>query len=338
MISYIGRRLVLMALVVLGMSVITFALTRLVPGNPARLLAGPHANQEAVDELARQYRLDGSPVEQYALYMGDLLRGDLGMSVTTRRPVLEDLREFLPATLELTGAALLITLAIGIPLGILSATHAGRLPDHLSRIFSIVGVSMPVFWLGLILQVVFYKRLGWLPVGGRLDIFDFAPPRVTGSYPIDALLAGDFALFGAALTHLLLPAATLAVGSLAIITRMTRASLLETMGADFVRTARAKGLANGRVMRGHVFRSALIPTLTVIGLQVGYLLSGNFLIESVFNWPGIGLYAVNAIRNLDYAAIMGVTLIVSVIFVTVNLVVDILYAVLDPRISYRGRG
>ncbi|MCC6313046.1 MAG: ABC transporter permease [Thermomicrobiales bacterium] len=323
-----------MALVILGMSAITFALTNVVPGNPARLLAGPHATQAQVDALAEQYKLNGPLLERYGAYMGGLLHGDLGMSVTTRRPVLDDLREFLPATLELTGAALLITLVVGLPLGIVSAMKPGRLVDHLSRGLAIIGVSMPVFWLGLILQVVFYKNLSLLPVGGRLDTFDFEPPRVTGSYLVDALLAGDVTLFGSALTHLILPAATLAVGSLAIITRMTRASLLETMSADFVRTARAKGLGNGQVMVRHVFRSALVPTLTVIGLQVGYLLAGNFLVESVFNWPGIGLYAVGAIHNLDYAAIMGVTLLISVIYVLVNLIVDLLYAALDPRITY----
>jgi peptide/nickel transport system permease protein len=331
---FIGRRLLLMLLVVFGMSVITFALTHVVPGNPARLLAGPHARQAEVDALAARYHMNGSVFEQYAVYMGGLLHGDLGLSITTRRPVVDDLRQYLPATLELTIAALALTIAIGLPLGMLSAVRHGRPVDHLSRVFAIVGVSMPVFWLGLVLQVFFYKKLSLLPVGGRLDALDISPPTVTGSYLIDALLARDPTIFGAAVMHLILPAATLAIGSLAIVTRMSRASLLETLNADYVRTARAKGLPEGRLLRTHVLKAAFIPVLTVIGLQVGYLLAGNFLVETVFNWPGIGLYAVNAIRNLDYAAIMGVTLVVSVIYVLTNLVVDILYAVLDPRIGY----
>ena len=334
MARYIARRLLLMVLVIVGMSVITFALSRLVPGNPARLLAGPHARQEQVDALARQYHLSGPVLEQYGVYMSGLLHGDLGLSVTTRRPVTEDLAQYLPATIELTVTAFLLTALLGIPLGVISAMKRGSAVDHASRLFSVAGVSLPIFWLGLILQVIFYKHLQLLPVGGRLGTLDIEPPRVTGAYLIDSLLAGDRSLFGSALLHLLLPAATLAAGSLAVVTRMMRASVLETMGTDYVRTARAKGLPESSVLRRHVVRNAFMPTLTVLGLQVGYLLAGNFLVESVFNWPGIGLYAIDAISNLDYAAIMGVTLVVSVIYVVVNLVVDLLYLVLDPRITY----
>lgn len=335
MFRFILRRLLLMVLVVFGISIITFALTRVVPGNPARLLAGPHARQAQVDALAARYNLDGPILDQYWIYLKGLAQGDLGNSVTTRRPVTDDLRQFLPATIELTLTSLFLTIAIGIPLGMLAAVKRGSLLDHASRLFSIAGVSMPIFWLGLVLQVLLYQKASLLPVGGRLGLFDVEPERVTGSYLIDSLIAGDFALFRTALVHLILPAATLAIGSLAVITRMMRASVLETFNADYVRTARAKGVQESRILSKHVFRNAFIPTLTVLGLQVGYLLAGNFLVESVFNWPGIGLYAVNAIRNLDYAAIMGVTLVVSVIYVLVNLLVDVLYVVLDPRISYR---
>jgi peptide/nickel transport system permease protein len=334
MASYIARRLLLMLLVIFGMSVITFSLSRLVPGNPARLLAGPHARQEQVDALAERYHLTGPVLEQYAVYMGGLLRGDLGLSVTTRRPVADDLAQFLPATIELTVTAFLITVLVGIPVGILSAARRGGMFDHASRLVSIAGVSLPVFWLGLVLQVLFYKHLGLLPIGGRLGTLDIAPERVTGSYLIDSLLAGDLELFWSSFVHLILPALTLAAGSVAVVTRMMRASILETMSADYVRTARAKGLTESSLLRRHVVRNAFIPTLTVLGLQVGYLLAGNFLVESVFNWPGIGLYAIDAIANLDYAAIMGVTLVVSVVYVAVNLIVDILYVVLDPRITY----
>jgi peptide/nickel transport system permease protein len=210
----------------------------------------------------------------------------------------------------------------------------GRLVDHLLRIGTVAGVSMPVFWFGIVLQIVFYRELQLLPIGGRLGIVDIEPPRVTGAYVIDTLLAGDLGTFWSALVHLLLPAATLAAGSLAVVTRMMRASIIEVLDADYVRMARAKGLVEPLVLRRHAFRNALIPTTTVIGLQVGTLLAGNVLTEVVFNWPGIGLYAVNAIRYLDYAAIMGVTLTISIIYVVANLVVDILYVVLDPRISY----
>lgn len=334
MARYIVRRLILMLVVILGISLITFSLSRIVPGNPARLLAGPHARQEQVDALAERYHLTGSIPEQYLVYMSGLVRGDLGLSVTTRRPVAEDLLEFLPATIELTSAAFLITVLIGIPVGVISAATRGRVFDHASRVVSIAGVSLPIFWLGLVLQVLFYKHLNLLPVGGRLGILDVAPPRVTGMYVVDALVSGDFDLFRSSVLHLILPAMTLAAGSVAVVTRMMRASILETLGADYIRTARAKGLTEPSLLRRHVLRNAFIPTLTVLGLQVGYLLAGNFLVESVFNWPGIGLYAIDAISNLDYAAIMGVTLIVSVVYIIVNLIVDILYVLLDPRISY----
>jgi peptide/nickel transport system permease protein len=334
MARYIARRLLLMLLVLFGMSVITFALSRIVPGDPARLLAGPRARQEQVEAVAELYRLRGPILEQYGVYMTGLLRGDLGLSVTTRRPVTDDLAQFLPATIELTATAFLLTILVGVPVGIVSAAKRGGIFDHASRVVSIAGVSLPVFWLGLVLQVLFYKHLGLLPIGGRLGTLDIAPPRVTGAYLVDSLLAGDLSLFWSSFVHLILPALTLAAGSVAVVTRMMRASILETMGADYVRTARAKGLTEASLLRRHVVRNAFIPTLTVLGLQVGYLLAGNFLVESVFNWPGIGLYAIDAISNLDYAAIMGVTLVVSVVYVAVNLIVDILYVVLDPRITY----
>lgn len=334
MARFIVRRLLLMLLVLFGMSIITFALSRLVPGDPARLLAGPRARQEQVDKVAEMYRLRGPIPEQYVAYISGLLRGDLGLSVTTRRPVTEDLAQFLPATVELTLIAFLITVLVGVPVGILSAARRGGVFDHLSRLASIIGVSLPIFWLGLVLQVLFYKHLGLLPIGGRLGTLEIAPPRVTGTFLIDSLLAGNPSLFWSSFVHLMLPAVTLAAGSVAVVTRMMRASMLETMGAEYVRTARAKGLGETALLRRHVARNAFMPTLTVLGLQFGYLLAGNFLIESVFNWPGIGLYAVNAISNLDYAAIMGVTLVISVVYLFVNLFVDILYVMLDPRISY----
>ena len=338
MARYILRRLLLMVVVLLGMSVITFALTHIVPGNPARLLAGQHATQEQVEAVAKLYGLDRPVVEQYWVYIGGLFRGDLGMSLTTRRPVADDLRQYLPATIELTTAAILLVIGLGLPMGLLAAIRRGRPLDHLIRVSTVAGVSMPIFWFGIVLQIVFYRNLQLLPIGGRLGIIDIEPPRVTGAYVIDTLLAGDFATFLSAVIHLILPAATLAAGSIAVVTRMMRASAIEVLDADHVRQARAKGLVERIVLGRHVFRNALIPTTTVIGLQVGTLLAGNVLTEVVFNWPGIGLYAVNAIRYLDYSAIMGVTLTVSIIYVFVNLLVDIAYVLLDPRISYGSAG
>jgi peptide/nickel transport system permease protein len=335
--AYIGRRLALTVVVLLGMSVITFVLSHMVPGNPARLLAGPHASQEQVEAFAHRYGLDRPLAVQYWTYITGLVRGDLGVSLTTRRPVLDDFRQFLPATLELVLAATFLIVVLGIPLGMLSAVKAGSALDHVTRVLTVGAVSMPVFWLGMILQLVFFKRLSLLPVGGRLELLTSPPPHVTGLYLLDSLLSGDLRAFGAAAVHLVLPAVTLAAGSLAVTARMTRASMRETLATDYVRMARAKGLSEPVILTRHALRNALIPTTTVLGLQIGALFGGTVLTEVVFSWPGIGLYAVNAIQNLDYAAIMGVTLLISVAYVLVNLTVDILYVFLDPRITLSGR-
>ena len=326
----------LLVIVVIGLSLITFSLTHLVPGDPARLLAGQRAKQEQVEAIARKYGLDRPLHEQYVVYMGGLLRGDLGESMTTRRAVRDDILQYLPATIELTLSSLILVMAFGIPFGVIAAVSRGRLLDHAIRVLSIAGVSMPIFWLGIVMQIIFYRWLDVLPVGGRLGIADIAPSHATGLYLVDSLLAGDLRTFESALVHLIMPAAALAAGSLAVTTRMMRASVIESLDADYVRTARAKGLAERVVLSRHVLKNALIPTTTVLGLQVGFLLAGNVLTEVVFNWPGIGLYAVNAIRFLDYSAIMGVTLLISVMYVLVNLVVDIVYLFLDPRITYFG--
>jgi peptide/nickel transport system permease protein len=336
MLSFIGRRLLMTVLVLIGISVMTFALTHIVPGNPARLMAGQHATEEQVRALAERYGLDKPVLTQFRVYMVGLLHGDLGMSLTYRRPVLDDILQFLPASIELTFAAVILVVLIGLPVGLIAGVQRGKPLDHALRLLTVGGVSMPIFWLGILLQILFYKRLQVLPIGGRLGIADIEPDQVTGFYLIDTLAEGDMGAFRSALIHLILPAVTLAAGSVAVISRMMRASVIEVLHADYVRTARAKGLTNGRILRRHVFRNALLPTTTVLGLQVGALLAGNVLAEVVFNWPGIGLYAVNAIKNLDYPAIMGVTLVVSVIYVFVNLLVDIAYAVLDPRIGLGG--
>ena len=327
------RRLISLPFVLLGMSVVTFAVTHVVPGDPARLQAGPHATEQQVQVLRHRYGYDQPLVQQYVTYMGDLLHGNLGDSITTRRPVSEDLRQFFPATIELTVAAMVIVVAAGVPLGLLGGLRRGRLPDHLSRLLAIAAVSMPVFWLGIILQILFYQRLDILPVGGRIDPALLPPTHATGLYVLDAIWSGDTVALRSSLSHLILPAVTLAAGSMAVITRMTRASVIEVGSSDHVRASVAKGISRSLVVRRHIMPNAIIPVTTVFGLQVGTLLAGSVLVEVVFSWPGIGLYAVNAISNLDFAAIMGVTLLISITYVIVNLLVDVAYLLLDPRIA-----
>jgi len=266
--------------------------------------------------------------------MEHLLHGDLGQSISSHRPVLSDIADYFPATVELTIYALALCLAVGLPLGVVSALARDRWPDHLVRIFSIAGVALPLFWLGLVLQVILYGRLHLLPAEQRLDLFMSAPRHITGMYTFDSLLTGNWAALGNSLRHVVLPALTLAFAALATMTRVTRASVLEALDQDYIRTARAKGVRRRRVVYRHALRNALIPTTTLMGLQVGNLLGGAFLVEIVFSWPGIGFYSVQAIRAFDYAAIMGVTIIIAVAYTMVNLVVDVLYVVLDPRITY----
>ncbi len=335
MLRFTVRRLAFMVVVLLGISVITFAVTHLIPGDPARLLAGPNATADQVTALRSRYGLDRPVVEQYLTYMRGLFTGDLGQSLTTHRAVTEDLQDFLPATLELTAVAVLLMVGLGVPLGVLAARSQGGISDGLIRIATILGVAMPTFWLGIILQLILFQQLHLLPLGGRVDLLQSPPPHATGFYLVDSLLAGRLDMFGSALVHLILPAITLAAGSLGSVVLLTRASVLETLGADYVRTARAKGLQERLVMRRHVLKNALLPTVSIIGLNIGWLLGGNVLVESVFNWPGLGLYAVTGIKNLAYSPVMAVTLIFATIYVLANLIVDLIYAGLNPRIAYK---
>ena len=328
------RRLFFLVFVLLGLSLITFGLSHVVPGDPARLMAGPRASKSAVAKIREKYGLDDPLPVQYVNYVQGIFRGDLGTSFTTRRPVLDDLKRYLPATLELGLVAFIMSTLIGIPLGVISSVKRDKLPDHLARFISISGLALPVFWLAIMAQFIFFGRLGWLPDGARIPIGTDPPPNVTGLYTIDSLVAGDWGLFKLSLTHLILPATVLAYGSLAVITRMVRGGMLEVLNQDYIRTARAKGMTPNGVIYGHALKNAMLPTVTSLGLQIGLLLSGAFLVEIVFSWPGIGRYAVEAIQRLDYNATMATTLIIALIFVLMNLVVDILYLFLDPRISY----
>jgi len=328
----IVRRLFFLIFVLFGLSMITFALSHVVNGNPARLMAGPRASQATVEKIKEKYGLNDPVPEQYVNYVKGVLRGDLGDSFTTRRPVSEDLTKYLPATLELGFYAFVVSTLIGIPLGVLSAVKRDKLPDHIARFISISGLALPVFWLAIMVQFVFFGKLGWFPDGGRLPMGYPVPPKVTSFYTIDALLAGDWSTFTLSLKHLFLPMIVLAYGSLAVITRMVRSGMLEVLNQDYIRTARSKGITSGNVIRHHAMKNAMLPTVTSLGLQIGLLLSGAFLVEIVFSWPGIGRYAVDAIQRQDYNATMATTLVIAIVFVLMNLVVDILYIFLDPRI------
>lgn len=335
MIALISRRLALLLPVLFGVSLLTFLLSHVVPGDPARMLAGIHAGAAQVQAVRHSYGLDRPLPAQYWAYISNLLHGDLGVALHTQRGVGTDLRDFLPATLELGLAAMLIAVLIGIPLGTLAAVGRNRFPDHFSRLLALGGVSLPIFWVALVAQLVLYYNLGWFPSGGRLDPTLTPPNTVSGFYTIDSLLAGRLDLLVNALWHLVLPALVLSLGPLAVVMRITRSGVLEALGKHYVRTARAKGVRRRTVVIRHALRNALLPTMTVIGLQFGYLLGGAVLVEYIFSWPGIGLYTAQSITASDYPAIMGVTISVACLYVLLNLLVDIGYSLLDPRIRYR---
>ncbi|WP_324670388.1 ABC transporter permease [Geochorda subterranea] len=332
MAQFVARRLVLMAIVLFGVLVITFVVSHVIPADPVGAILGGNAPPEKVAELRRQLNLDKPLPQQFVTYLAGAVRGDLGRSLRTGRPVTEDIGRFFPATLELALAATLVALAVGIPLGVVSAVGRNRLPDHVARVLSIVGVSMPVFWLGLVLLLVFYFRLGWLPGSGRLDLFTIEPPRVTGLLLVDSLLAREWEALRSALSHLVLPAVVLGFSATANVARTSRSSMLEVLFQDFVRTARAKGVPERAVVLRHALRNALIPTVTLVGLIFGSLLEGAVLTETIFSWPGLGRYITTGYLALDYPAVMGGTLYIAVVYSLVNLVVDILYAVIDPRV------
>lgn len=322
-------------LVVAGVCVITFIISHLIPGDPARLLAGDRASDEIVRHIRQQLGLDLPLWQQFARYVDALLHGDLGTSIRTGRPVLEDLKTFFPATLELAFCALLIALLVGIPLGVLSAVYRNRWTDHLVRLMALTGISTPAFWLGLGVIVLFYGKLDWLPGSGRLDDWFDPPTRVSGFYLLDSLLEGNIDVFFNALQHLILPAATLAFVHLGIVARQIRSAMLEQLNEDYIRTALASGLPKFTIVVRYALPNALIPSITVLGLALGDLLYGAVLTETVFAWPGMGAYVVSSIQALDFPAVMGFAIVVSFAYVLVNLVVDLLYLWIDPRM---GRG
>lgn len=329
--GYLLRRLGSALLSLWGVSVLVFLMVQLIPGNPARAMLGERATEESVRELEVRLGLDQPLWTQYGRFLANVARLDFGRSIKTNEPVVREIATRFPATLELTLAAMSVAVGVGIVVGALAATQRGRALDYFSMTGALVGVSVPIYCLGLVLILVFSNSLDLLPNGGRLDSA-LVVPTTTGFLLVDTLLAGDFAAFGNALSHLLLPAVTLATVPLAIISRMTRSSLLEALQQDYVRTARAKGLPERAVLFKHALKNALIPVLTVIGIEFGYLLGGAVMTETIFSWPGLGRWLVNAVAARDMPAIQGGVLFVAALFMSITLVVDLLYAVIDPRV------
>lgn len=310
-----------------------FFMVRAIPGDPAQIMLGQQATQEQVQQIRENMGLDKPIFVQYGLFLKDALRGDLGDSIVTGRPVTTELLTRLPATLELTAFAMLIAILVGIPVGVISAVRQYSLLDKTTSVLALTGISMPIFWLAMILVVIFGVNLELLPFPGRLDPTT-GITAITGLVLVDSLLTLNFAGFWDGLLHLIMPALALATIPMAVIMRMTRSSMLEVMNEDYVRTARAKGVVPWRVVFKHALRNAMLPTLTVIGLQTGLLMGGAIITETIFSWPGIGLYTYNSISSRDYASIQGVVLYAALLFVLINLLVDILYAILDPRVRY----
>lgn len=332
--DYIIRRLLLLIPVMLGLSVIVFALTR-VGGDPASLYITERMTEAQIRQVYIKYGFDQPIWIQYQRWLFGALQGDLGYTRTAHMPVTDAIASFFPATFELTTVSIFFAVVFAIPLGILSAKRRNEPVDHASRVFALAGVSIPIFWLAVMLQFVFAYSLAWFPFGGRFDdklgVF-FQVPQRTQFYTIDSLIAGNLAAFVDAIYHLVLPSVALSYTSMAIITRIMRSSMLEVLGAEYIKTARAKGLNEKLVVRRHAVRNALIPTTTVVGLSYGGLLGGAVLTETVFRWPGLGQWSVSAALNRDLAAVLGFTLLAAIVYVLVNLVVDITYAYLDPRI------
>ncbi|GGM15499.1 ABC transporter permease [Nakamurella endophytica] len=336
MLAVVLRRLGLMVLVFAGLVVIAFLMTQVLPGDPARAAAGRNASPEQIAAVASQLGLDQPVWRQFLRYAGRLLHGDLGTSVVTHRPVLADLGEVLPVSLELVLAAMLLNLVIGVPLGVLAAYRRGRWADGLTRVVVLLGAAVPAFWLGLILQLVLSDRLHWLPLSGRLT-YGYRVDDLTGMVTFDALVTGRWATFGNALAHLVLPAVTLAAPFIAVVARTVRSSMISVLDADFVQLARATGAGEWRVVVRHALRNALGPIITIVGMQLGWMLGATVLVESTFNRGGIGAYTVNAVLQNDLYAVIGSVLAIGVVFIVANVVVDLLQPALDPRLRGGGR-
>jgi peptide/nickel transport system permease protein len=331
---FIVKRILLLIPILLGISILTFTMTHILPGDPTYILLSPYAKEEDVQQKREELGLDEPLYVQYGIYLRDLLQGDLGHSYRTQNPVTEDLKQRFPVSFELTTLSLALAVLVGVPLGVQAAVHKDTWLDHIMRVTSVGGVSIPIFWTGVVLIFIFYYKLRLAPAPmGRLDALGEAPQHITGMYAFDALATGNWEVLRSALSHLALPVVTLSFAMIAPILRITRNSMLESMGSNYVRTSKAMGLKNRTVIYKDALRNALLPVVTSIGLIYGWSLGGEVLVEVVFSWPGMGYYAVNSIINMDFNPVQGFVLVTATIYVTVNLILDILYTVIDPRIS-----
>jgi len=334
--EYLLRRLIMAVFVLISVSIITFFIARVIPSDPAAAWVGTHPTREQIAEARQELGLDRPLWEQYWRYASSLVKGDFGTSIQSHQPILSDLRAYLPATMELVLAAMLIAIVIGIPLGVLSGARKGSLLDHSTRLVSIAGVSIPTFWLGLLLQLLFFSRLGLLPLGGRISnqvALNNPVHTLTGFYLIDTALTGNWIAFKDALIHIILPAFTLATYAIGLAIRMTRSSMYEVLGENYILAARVAGIRERVVLFVLALKNAIIPTITVLGLAFVYSLTGAILVEVIFSWPGLGTYVTNAVLSIDFPVIVTVTLVVTVFYVLVNLLLDLVQAALDPRVS-----
>lgn len=331
---YLLRRIILIIPTLIGLSLLTFALVRIVPGDPVAYAAGPQATEEIKEKLRHEFGFDQPLPLQYFNIMAGLLRGDWGESLYTRRDVLGDLQTFFPATLELTAVAVIIATLLGLPAGVISAMYRDRMPDHVSRVLSLFFVSFPAFWLAMIFQTWFGRDLGLFPIGKRLPVLISPPPTTTGMFLIDSLIQLDFETFLISLKHIFIPALVLSFGAFASITRITRASMIEALGKDFVRMEQAIGIPYRVIIFKYVLRNAFIATFTIISLNFGWLMGGAILVETIFDWPGLGLYIVKASLSNDSQPIMGAAILYGIVVILLNILTDMAYGILDPRIRY----
>ncbi|MBE7637087.1 ABC transporter permease subunit [Sneathiella sp. P13V-1] len=332
MFNMFAKRCVLMLGMLLGLMVITFLISHVTPGDPAALAAGPDATEEMIERIRVERGFDKPMIQQFAIYVGGVVTGDLGTSIHTTRDVLDDILTFFPATFELVVFSIFVAILLGIPLGVIAAVKQNSWLDNLIRIISSSGVGLPMFWLGLMLQLYFGLQLGWFPLGGRLELMTDPPTTITGLYTIDALLTLNFPVFFEALQHILLPAVTLCFPALASIIRVNRAEMLETLALDYITNARAQGIGVFRIVALYALKNSILPTLALIGLRFGWMLGGTVLVESVFDWPGIGLYTVQAATASDFEPVMASTLVLGAWFMLANFIIDILYGWMDPRV------
>ena len=332
MIRFAAKRSALVVLMLVGLLAITFTISHVAPSDPAALAAGPDATLEMIERYRIEHGLDRSLHEQFAIYVGDLLAGDWGRSIHTTRPVWDDLVTYFPNTFELVVFSIAFAIVLGVPLGVLAAVCQNRPVDHVIRVITVSGVAMPMFWLGLMSQLFFALQLGWFPLGGRIEMMTDPPEPITHLLLVDSLLRGQLGTFAEGLHHIVLPAFALSLPALASIIRVNRAEMLETLKQDYIVNARAQGLTTFRIVAIYALRNAMLPTMAMIGLRFGWMLGGTVLVEAVFDWPGIGLYAVQAAISSDFEPIMGATIVLGFFFMMINFLIDVIYGLLDPRV------